>query len=604
MKLNVEKRFVPLGMVALFWLFVVIAHGMHQNAAPGLRPLPSCRRVLLLIVPGLRAGDWDDQASAPDLAKLTAYCPTALFPIPAPLRGTQASAVSPDERLRLACARLLGANETNNPFAKNKSTVRLTVLDSGDVLRAALPAYTPAEFMPPVWMMTAPNAVGGQATDPARIAQSVHGIWSKDKGKNNAPRLVVAVLDDVYRADGYAPLCLPSAAQKARQSALRRISETVAALTRRGDYGEPYPDAVLLAAPLPSPVDTGGAEEAERMGFLLLWNPKDEKGGHLLLTSPSTRHTPGVIAFGDLAPTLLQMLGVTDAKNVGGRPLETVAVRNGGRAFAAQTAQWAAQWRELRFVVVLPWILAGLLIAAVYLAARRQERISAACALFACTLPAALWAAAAAPLLIALGVSLVRSSPAGGVGGGGLALYALAVLLAALAVLVPAARKTPLASVLMCVAGATVGLVTLDLTFGGPLLGRSPFSYSVLEGARFYGIGNEASGILLGASLVWAALLPSKPRQFRRAAPCGIGYCLHSRIADAGRGRGRSGCVACRLGNVHRAVRFQAAPSDRPNLRRAVRPPTACGLGRLGRQASCVRANPSGAGRFANAGRK
>jgi hypothetical protein len=60
---------------------------------------------------------------------------------------------------------------------------------------------------------------------------------------------------------------------------------------------------------------------------------------------------------------------------------------------------------------------------------------------------------------------------------------------------------------LQSVAGLTTGALLLDPWLGAPLLGRSPLSYSVVEAARYYGMGNEAAGVFLGAGLVTAAAL-------------------------------------------------------------------------------------------------
>jgi hypothetical protein len=59
--------------------------------------------------------------------------------------------------------------------------------------------------------------------------------------------------------------------------------------------------------------------------------------------------------------------------------------------------------------------------------------------------------------------------------------------------------------VLRVIAGMTFATLVLDLWRGGALLGRSPFSYSIVEAARYYGIGNEAAGALIGSGLVAAA---------------------------------------------------------------------------------------------------
>lgn len=53
----------------------------------------------------------------------------------------------------------------------------------------------------------------------------------------------------------------------------------------------------------------------------------------------------------------------------------------------------------------------------------------------------------------------------------------------------------------------TTTLLLIDQWFGAPLSLGNYFGYSTLQGARFYGIGNEAAGMIVGATIVGAALL-------------------------------------------------------------------------------------------------
>ena len=53
-----------------------------------------------------------------------------------------------------------------------------------------------------------------------------------------------------------------------------------------------------------------------------------------------------------------------------------------------------------------------------------------------------------------------------------------------------------------------IGLIWGDLSLHGPLLQSALMSYSVMEGARYYGIGNEYGGALIGAILALACMFP------------------------------------------------------------------------------------------------
>ena len=73
---------------------------------------------------------------------------------------------------------------------------------------------------------------------------------------------------------------------------------------------------------------------------------------------------------------------------------------------------------------------------------------------------------------------------------------------------------------------ATVLIVALDTAFGSPLVAHSALSGYYLAGVRFYGIGNEYLGVLIGATLCAVGLLapnpfvPSPRARFAFAALC------------------------------------------------------------------------------------
>ncbi len=66
-------------------------------------------------------------------------------------------------------------------------------------------------------------------------------------------------------------------------------------------------------------------------------------------------------------------------------------------------------------------------------------------------------------------------------------------------------RKSPL-SPFAITTGITVLMIVGDILLGAPLGKTSPFSYDVMSGARFYGIGNEYMGVLLGCAIVFTGL--------------------------------------------------------------------------------------------------
>ncbi len=216
---------------------------------------------------------------------------------------------------------------------------------------------------------------------------------------------------------------------------------------------------------------------------VVFFSPKLPSG---LLTSPSTGNQPGLIAATDLATTLA-------GKPIGaGQALRMVP----GEASVLEknAATWDAQHRAMRFLKFVPWALAALLALGAW---RRWT-----------------WAASFV-MAFPLGLLLV---PIFGVRDGwiylGAALFAGIFALnrnqdenrpamgrrASAVSLVPRSRFWAKG-----LAWATVLLLALDVLLGGWVSARTPLSYSPLEAARFYGIGNEAGGYLIGAALVAGA---------------------------------------------------------------------------------------------------
>ena len=66
------------------------------------------------------------------------------------------------------------------------------------------------------------------------------------------------------------------------------------------------------------------------------------------------------------------------------------------------------------------------------------------------------------------------------------------------------------------------GSLLIDMLTGSHLMQRNLLGYSAIEGARYYGIGNEAMGVLIGALLVLAARLWKPTQNIRGAILIGL----------------------------------------------------------------------------------
>jgi len=215
----------------------------------------------------------------------------------------------------------------------------------------------------------------------------------------------------------------------------------------------------------------------ERLTPVLVWG-KDVPAG--LLLSPSTRQ-PGLVTNTDFAPSIADYFRIKRSEF---RPLpfgfdwSAIATSNGVYEAARISRNAVQQARGMRLLPYLAAALGFWLLAATAAVCRGfmpgawtlVPLAALAAALFAVSLPS-FWILL--PCVFGLTLALTRF----------------------------VGRSSALA---FMAAGVTLALIA-DLVTGNHLMQRSLLGHSAIEGARYYGIGNEAMGLLLGAALTAAA---------------------------------------------------------------------------------------------------
>lgn len=477
-------------LTALLALVLAVGIGRQINRGAPIGSLAPARQLTVLIVPGL---------SLQDALSLSAARRAAVAVMPT---RSARDVVTPEE----ACFALARGSRQPTPDAQSVGDLLKSNAIALDTTAAALIGGATGESPVP-WHIQDDIAPAGWATDAALLARAVENAARQS---SHTPVLIAATFDDLYRADLYAPLCLPEAVAVQRRNALRRLEALLSQWT-----AQLAPDtALLLVTPIPD--RQGVTERGERLGPLLLWH-KDTAPG--LLTSPSTRHTPGLVAPSDIATTLATLLGRSpeQARIGAGR---AVVGSNYGRSdtyLEGRAAAWAFQSRAQRLLVGVPWFLAVLLLAGVWVSSPRLQR-------------ALLLAATSVPLALLLTPLIVPTRP-----GFEFALYAVVLLFATLPAASGAHRAAWSRILLLTLCAMTLLTLAADTLLGGPLLSRTPLSYSVQEAARFYGIGNEASGVLLGSAAVLIMVVGASPvSALLLGACCALVLGLPALGADAG----------------------------------------------------------------------
>ena len=244
-----------------------------------------------------------------------------------------------------------------------------------------------------------------------------------------------------------------------------------------------------------------------RLTPLLVWGPGIGAG---LLYSPST-HRAGLVTNTDFAASIAAEFGVTRdgfPSRPFGQAWKAVPTPNAVESVTHLEGEAVTQAHSL---AILPYVALALALAVALgtgLALRNH-------------LPALVPLGIAA-LLAAL---LFAATP----------IETLAGFLLLTAAAGLAAKRTGAQATLLALSGLSAAALCLDMVTGSHLMHRSLLGYSAIEGARYYGIGNEAMGLLIGTLLVLAARLWSLDKRRQRAILGVLGLvCLLLGASNAG----------------------------------------------------------------------
>lgn len=323
-----------------------------------------------------------------------------------------------------------------------------------------------------------PASPFGLADDPIQLSQ-IATEYPAD--------LMVIQMGDTARAEAAHPHLTPAAYRKARGDALRRLNILVYLLTLQERQDGNAAD-ILLVSPRP-PADSAARPEAwGRLTPLLAAGPHFAPG---LLTSATTR-TAGLVANTDMAPTLLSLFRAPIPLTMEGRPMRVLSGSPGGpeRVAAVARLDYLTTLNDRTLKQAMPFLVtACLLVGLAGVTVRRRwgvrvARRFAPALIVVQNLPAALLLA---PILV---------PPT-------LFEYVLRILawMVGLALLSYLAARLLRLSPTVAAALITILLATGDLLTGQALLKDSLLSGYPLSGIRYYGIGNEYLGIVLGLAL-------------------------------------------------------------------------------------------------------
>lgn len=294
---------------------------------------------------------------------------------------------------------------------------------------------------------------------------------------------------DTVRADMYYGFADPSAAWRMKSQAIARTGKLIKEIK-----GKLSKDDLLIVASLTPP----GTGIPISRGYEVQLTPmfvsgRDFSTGYI--TSDST-HRDGLVTNLDIAPTVLSAMGIKAPVTMFGRQLEYASAPERtpsiDRLIAFNAQAMGVNAARTGVIVSFAVILGIALFGTVTLVLLRRRFSSKA---LTWTLKVATLSVLAFPLSSFVLTYYLGTASAIGLTA---AIIAGAFLASALALLVGRKGLVPPA----ILAGATLVFFAFDMMTGARFNVDSIFTYDTIVGGRFYGMGNEAYSVAIGAGII------------------------------------------------------------------------------------------------------
>ncbi|MBL0386998.1 hypothetical protein JJB07_10055 [Tumebacillus sp. ITR2] len=332
--------------------------------------------------------------------------------------------------------------------------------------------------------------------------------------RSQAPAaLVVFDLADLYRLETYRSKLTEARYRALRTETLQEIDAFVGTLLSKTDANH----LLLVASP---EVSTDAAKQQEWLAPIAMAGGQTQADA--VLTSATTRRV-GLVTNLDVVPTIADFLHVSKPTGMIGYPLTTTSKL---KPSALNTLKTSIIWTYTHRTVLLVFV--GVLVGLGFLAALlRLLLVTGPSVSFSRRL---LWIVMAMPLcLYTLPLWHARNFvETGAVLVASLLLF-LAIPFRILSITQSVAGRS------IWISGWTIGVVLFDIWQGGSLSKSSLLSYDPIVGARYYGVGNEYMGILVGAvALFYGALLHLQATAKKSRVPfVNLGFLLTGALLTA-----------------------------------------------------------------------
>lgn len=299
-----------------------------------------------------------------------------------------------------------------------------------------------------------------------------------DSLKNNS--LVVVELGDLSRIEETMNLMTTQRYDNLRDKSLERIDDFVGNLKSKIDLNVTQ---LIILAPTPSQLDL---KENNFLTPLVISGVNFQKGG--LLTSASTRRE-GIIANTDVAPTILSYYGITKLSNMVGRTITSVESTNSLDHLNNLTSRLMLTYTQrpilLKTTAVLEIIT---IISSVFIirfdSGRRWSKLFQRLAVVFLWIP-----------LVMLYYRFLQLNSL-------FYSFIIIIVITTIVIYIVEYRKIVSPMVFAVFSILTSLTIVADILGKFNLITTSPLGFDPMLGGRYYGIGNEYSGVLMGSTLL------------------------------------------------------------------------------------------------------
>jgi len=327
-------------------------------------------------------------------------------------------------------------------------------------------------------------------SSPFGIRTDYESLLSEFEKCYGGTALIAVETGDLSRLEAYKANLNSSTYNSHKLQILNNIDDFVGRLVEIIDFNT---SKLIIVSPFPS---DASYEAGDRLTPIIFYEGKE--AGRGILTSDTTRRR-GIVGNVDIAPTILENFNIA-AKNTTGRRITSIPMED-NLNYIQELNKKTVNTSVIRYRILYSFAVYQMLVAVLALLVIVYRK----------RLPKGIVGISGALLLSTIVTPLVFLVLSIFGVGSMLRTYIIIIILSAglTIVLYSIFKRDPL-KVLAYTSALIVISLLVDIALGQNLIKSSILGYDPIIGARYYGIGNEFVGVLLGSSLIAATALQEK----------------------------------------------------------------------------------------------